>query len=286
MAEKPFYDGSSSLYSESEIIDRVSCDADTVLLGGLSPARSGSTALLALLTSQEWVVKGYFQPLKTILRWGEPLVTISEDIAAFKEVFGVTCKGEIEWDPIRILVSAGAKKENLRLIMTLRDPITGYASWRSLDQVGEMVSPRLYELAMRQTLSLYERWKDEVPMVPLPYEFLAHGEVKVLNRVLTLLHLPWIDSLDFKDPKDKLVLGEAQKPAYRRRVLDPVLNSSRFEYRTNRKKISRCSSSELKEVRQRCGGLYWQFVREAKENVFGGWVNADSLKKPLVLPLV
>jgi len=102
----------------------------------MSPCRCGSTALARAFASAGSRV--YYQPLKTILRYGLVGETVrwavpasgAHDHLVVKETFGPYLREECELDPVGALLDAGVPPERVTVVALLRDPLAVYASWR------------------------------------------------------------------------------------------------------------------------------------------------------------
>jgi len=108
-------------------------DEDKKLLLCVSPCRSGSTAILHVFGAAG--ISSYYQPLKTMLRWrsvgqekywhlpkNESLIYIKETIGPYNHI-------ESSFNPLNMLIEAGVKPSNIKLLILGREPKQAWNSW-------------------------------------------------------------------------------------------------------------------------------------------------------------
>ena len=100
----------------------------------LSPCRSGSTVLLRAVAATG--IPGFYQPMKSILKWQSVDEVWCADIPAgvvcIKETWGPYFTWQIEYDPIAVLVREGIPSSRIRVLFLVRQPEDCWKSWERM----------------------------------------------------------------------------------------------------------------------------------------------------------
>lgn len=282
--ERKFYHAETNYLGEDEVVSHILLPKEgktPQILCWAGPGRCGSTALLLLMAGVEEINRGYYQPLKTIIRYGGPDFQLYGDdgLVVTKEVFGPRVDQEY-YDPVRILLKAGVPLENIRIIMMLRDPIVSFASWYHF--TGNDSNPERFAQAQQHTIKLYQNYLEiGITVVPFVYELLEMGEINILKALfkklgvnfglsslnfdLNALGITAEGEMDLTNP-GKMVWGEAAQPDHWNAVIKPTV--LRGQYRYTRPQESRKVNSlpdELKrEVERLCMTGYLNFLNLTK----------------------
>lgn len=142
----------------------------------------------------------FYQPIKTLLRYllveqtcPDWTLATSEPVVFIKETFGPYVEAECQFNPLRVLLDAGFRAENITLLVMERDPLTTLASWRQCwheridadDFVRRFFSAssnahRLAEMAKQQHIGveyyLHEESKHPQTAMPKLFESLGLGQ--------------------------------------------------------------------------------------------------------------
>lgn len=262
--------GSGEYYPIQYILEHMRIEDHPQILGWSGAARCGSTAMLLTLASQPWVGRAYFQPEKTILRYGRPDFVIPEGVewVAMKEVWGPLAPEE-NYDAIDLLLKAGIPAENIRWIFLLRDPLHAFASWF---KYTPRTHPYVYAVSQEYTLKLYWRYRAlGFQVIPFVYDLFDLGEQRVFEILLAKLGLAdkSVDlTFDTTAITAKLILGEAEDPTYFREVIVPILDRGRFEY-VPPQPVEQLpiSAEQARQVEYLCLTSYLEFASLAKKEL-------------------
>jgi hypothetical protein len=234
------------------------------IIGWSGPARSGTTALLFLFANCPEVDRVYFQPQKTLLRKGSPEFTINDEdkLICLKEVFGQHYPEEC-YDPIDMLIRAGAKPEKITWISILRDPLQTFASWNSTAPCDPEVFMRVQE----HTLDLFKRYRSEgINMIPFAYELFKGQENKAVSALMGRLGLntkPHVD-FDMEVISNKMVWGQASDRAYFDYNIGPTIGRKKFIYSRNKYVLPLEFAQELST---HCMDRYLEFYNLAADEL-------------------
>lgn len=254
-------------FSHSYLLDHIFLPDDKddtpQILGWSGPARCGSTGLLFLLASQPEIDHAYFQPQKTILRYGKPNLTLepSDSLICMKEVFMLWCV-ENRQDPLASLLEKGVPAEKITWVIMLRDPVQNFGSWYGLLTDA---APDKFAKVQQYTIELfYKHRKNGIKVLPLVYDFFEGGrEEEVLNALFAKTNLP-LQKVTNRFNKDKiyekLSPGEWQDQGYFNFFLEKTLSRDRYTYSSSSKELP---ESLKKEVEQLCRKDYEEFCRLA-----------------------
>lgn len=206
------------------------------IIGWSGPARSGTTGLLYLLAGHPQVDRVYFQPLKTLLRKGEPDFDLQrgDKLICMKEVFRGCCASNGH-DPITMLLRAGVPPGKITWISIMREPQQNYASWTKSFKGVDLDA---YETAQAYSVDLFNYHKSlGVNIIPFSYELLAKGEGQVINTLLERVGLkPFNDSQLLFDEvaiNKKMQYGQANNASYFESLLKKTLERKKFVYTRN-----------------------------------------------------
>jgi hypothetical protein len=233
------------------------------IVGWSGPARSGTTALLFLLAGHSQIARVYFQPQKTLMRFGGPSLELygEDKLVCMKEVL-YSHNTLQPHDPIQILLDAGVPPEKITWIVMLRDPLQTFASWK---RNGAQWSPDIFAFWQRHTIDLWHKYKDSnVRIVPFVYELLDKQEEPVLKKLLLKIGLDATSlNLDFNQEmiKAKLVPGQAMDEVYFNRSLKRTIGLGRYEYTTNSYPVE---FEESRKITELCQERYDEFFELAK----------------------
>jgi hypothetical protein len=234
------------------------------IIGWSGPARTGTSALLFLLAGHPQIDRVYFQPQKTLLRFGEPEFKLYEEdsMVCMKEVF-YSQSIVNPHDPIDILLRAGVPEEKITWIIMLRDPLQTFASW---GRNGTVWSPETFAFWQKHTISLWEKYKNsKVNVVPFVYELLDGREERVLKKLLSKVGVDAL-GLGFDPTKidTKLVPGEATSGIFFVETIEKTINQGRYAYTPNSYPVV---DEDARAVVELCQEGYDSFLETARTSL-------------------
>ncbi len=204
---------------------------DIVLLVG--PNRSGTSALCKAFS---YSMPAFYQPMKSILRYGGPELRIPslQNSVFIKETLGIWCEEETTFDPISALIAAGVPVEKIRFVPLLRDPLDTFDSWL---QVGEDASIGMFLRAVEHVFTLCDRAiAAGVATIPFDYELLRTDEDAVMRNLFSRMGIKYIpDVVDWRGAEyleggSISISSEVNSPNYREICLDQVSERGRLKY--------------------------------------------------------
>jgi len=291
MEKKPFFE-TGHFRRPEEVARLFKIPEDPNLIPNIvvfvSPARSGSTALLAVMAGHPGVDKAYFQPWKFGLRHGgetivDPVGPNDKGVVFMKETLGPIDDAEI-FDPIKILMIAGVPIDKIRgVIFGLRNPLNAIASLDHYVPGGQNIE--YYAKMQKYIIDLYLNYKQIIgkKAVPFVFDLLEGGEFDFLKRVLDRVglgeifqesHLSFdsralgVDNdwnLIIPSPEGvKVRWGEALNPTYFQEAVYSTLRQGRFRYVGGTHKKPNISLEREKEILSLCGDDYYNFLDLAK----------------------
>ncbi|MEZ4609347.1 MAG: hypothetical protein R2838_03660 [Caldilineaceae bacterium] len=167
-------------------------DRNTKVYVVVGPCRSGTTAFLRVFS--EVGIQSWYQPIKAVIRGQMRNESFAFQIPALpsvmlKDTFGPFSVEESCFNPIEILLEAGATADNLHLLTVSRDPVATACSWIRINkQVGADASAAaLAYLAMgyRNLLRLAAYATDHhVAHTPFAYELLRDHDPALIRTLL------------------------------------------------------------------------------------------------------
>lgn len=256
-------------FTHDDVVDRTVLPVHVPTIAGWSgPARVGSTALLFLLANHHQVDRIYFQPQKTLLRFGTPAFEIvdSANTICMKETYGQKYVEEY-YDPVGLLIKAGVPAEKIRWVSILRDPFRTFASWKKLYPA---VSPVAFVAAQKHTIQQYFDYKERgIKVIPFVYDQLKDDEVRVLGLILEHFGLASGMDLNFDRRKieSKMVPGQAADPAYYKENLKATRDKKKFVYSTNQHSLSPVLKNQIYRL---CWDDYVDFLKIAQKELGAG----------------
>ncbi|MCA9392078.1 hypothetical protein KC614_02645 [candidate division WWE3 bacterium] len=292
-----------------EIISRIKIPKDhrsipnIIVIAG--PARGGTTALGILLANLPEISLSFFQPIKELLRYPDPILNVPDldndaPYVVFKETFGPIFDEEL-YDPIDILVQAGVPKERISVIFTLRSPFSSVASLNNIvldDDNEPALNIDYYARMQKHSTLLFNKYSSDPEIksvVPLVYELFAeYGDLITYQRLINSLNpdLTTPTTLEFnhdliygnesKGIRSKIVWGEAdpqKHPGYFNKIIVPTLRVNKFTY--SRGTIHHVESDtithdEEHELLDLCSKDYFAFKYISEQTLFPDFVKKKS----------
>ncbi|MCB0346376.1 MAG: hypothetical protein KDD66_14750 [Bdellovibrionales bacterium] len=230
LGQEELFGGRGFLSSRIFTPAREDCPKITLLVG---PNRSGTSALCKAFS---YVMPAYYQPLKSMVRYGGPALVIpgGEKAIFIKETLGIWREEETTFDPISALIEAGVPREKISFVPLLRDPLDTYDSWL---EVGADASIGMFLRAFDHIFTLCDKAAAlGVNTVPFDYELLRTGEELVMRNIFDRIGLDYMPSVVNWPGNDYLAGGrisisaEANSVNYREVCLDQVFERGGLRY--------------------------------------------------------
>lgn len=222
-----------------------------VLVLVVGPARSGTTALFLALASNGRVDRCYYQPLKSLMRFGFPRLTVNpaDSTILMKETFWAAHSQVPRFDPLTVLCKAGYPVSKIRPIFIFRDPVSTFASWRRQEDVPPHVFSEQYGHCL-------QTWRDcqeihDLKLMTLVYEAFDQSEIEVMATIVHWLGLKVSAKIKFDAQaiERKVVWGQGSDTAYFERLIRPILNRGRMLYVRPKSSLS---EAEMEKIREAC----------------------------------
>lgn len=204
----------------------------------VSPGRNGSTALLGLFASHPWVLAGYYQPWKTMVRHG--LQYGPMDIPGVENGYHVFAKEtwgpfheEEQFDPVALMLDLGYPAHMINLITLARDPLaTVYSNFK----FDGGITPEILVANYQHTFDMFNYYQGKIgAVVPLAYDLMQNGTTDhVLANTLGMLGLPFMgrqfdsQSLMFVEQGGQFHPGEAKDEDEAEAILLPTFARGGF----------------------------------------------------------
>ena len=261
-------------YDYEFVLDNIRLPQDSAnipnIIGWSGPARSGTSALLFLLAGHPQIDRVYFQPQKTLMRFGRPSLNFysGDKRVCMKEIFYSSTTTNPH-DPIQVLLDAGVPEEKITWGFILRDPLQTYASWgRTGTKTGTTLDPYTFSFWQSHTINLWHKYKHtNVNVIPFAYELLAGAEEGVLKKFLAKAGIDTTSlQLDFnkKSIDAKLVPGQAIDKKYFDRYLKETIDRGRYIYTTNHYSVA---DEDARRVLILCQERYQMFLEQARQEL-------------------
>lgn len=240
------------------------------LLGLVGPVRGGTTAFGFSMASHPRVERSYFQPWKALLRhgtkYGDFVLPETDGVVVAKDTFGPQYPEE-NFDPIGMSFQAGIPPQRTAWILTMRNPLFGYASLKKFIP-RKILNVDYYQTTQEHTVNLARKYRGQgVNVTSFSYDLFGHevGELEVLRRLLQRTDTGLEDGVtlefDSEAIQKRMVWGEASDPTYFEEVIAPTLNRGRFTYTSNGIELS---SQEIEEIQVKCMPTYTAFHQQAQ----------------------
>lgn len=227
-----------------------------ILLYG--PCRSGTTALFKSFS--EVVPVSYYQPIKNIMRYGEPQFFIENVSTIFvKETIGPWRDLECSYNPWSILLEAGVPIEKLSLIPILREPIKTYDSWlRTFDNV------KIDNFLQSYTnfLDTYELAKEmNIEVNPIYYEKLKWDPNMMMRELIEKLNLDYQESVvDWSGDNSKISDTARISQKLQRDRIKEIVRTQELKYID--RPLTDISASDQKRISLTLAAKYDSYVEE------------------------
>ena len=244
----------------SNLIDfpkKYSEQPDIILV--ISPGRSGSTALLAWLTSSSLIDYAYYQPIKSLIRHGDRFgkFIIPSKKTGIKKIVIKTTVGPYnnlyeQFDPKEVLTNLGYKKEKIKTILLLRDPIETFIS---NFKFSKAIKPSILIENIHFISELSKKYPDSILLtLDLFSKFGVEKILKILSKKLKIKY----EGVDFNmdkihiESKDcKINYMEGSLDSTQNEIVLPTIEKNKlfFENKpTKKESLKKIDLNELIEV--------------------------------------